>query len=465
MHICIIGAGSGGLSLAAGAAQMGASVTLIERGKMGGDCLNYGCVPSKALLAAGKIAHTFRHAQKFGISSQMPTVDFKAVHDHVHDVMAQIEPNDSQSRFESFGVHVIREEAKFIDEHTIQAGDTIIKAKYIVVATGSSAFLPPLKGLESTPYLTNETIFDLTERPQHLLIIGGGPIGIEMAQAHRRLGAEVTVITSHGILPKDDPELIEVVKKQLLQEGINLLEETAVEKVSKTKNGIAVTTNNTTLTGSHLLIATGRQANLEGLNLKAAGIDHTPRGITINQRLQTSQKHIYAMGDCTGGYQFTHVASYHAGIIIRNILFKLPAKVNLSAVPWVTYCDPELAHVGLSNAQALEEFPDAITLRWPFSENDRAVAERSTEGLIKISTKKNGVVLGASIVGKNAGELLLPWVMAVKERKKIADIATLIAPYPTYSEVSKRVAGSFFTPKLFSPRTTKLVRFLMRWFS
>ncbi len=462
--ICIIGAGSGGLSLAAGAAQMGASVTLIERGKMGGDCLNYGCVPSKALLAAGKVAHTFRQAQKFGITSQEPNIDFKAVHDHVHDVMAQIEPNDSQSRFESLGVHVIREEAQFIDAHTIQAGKTVIKAKYIVIATGSSAFVPPFPGLEQTPYLTNETIFDLTECPKHLLIIGGGPIGIEMAQAHRRLGAEVTVMTSHGILPKDDPELVDVVKKQLLHEGITLLENAPVEKISKTTNGISVTSGSNTIKGSHLLIATGRQANLKSLNLEAANIDHSPRGISVNPRLQTSQKHIYAMGDCIGGYQFTHVASYHSGIIIRNILFKLSAKVNMSAVPWVTYCDPELAHVGLSAAQAREQFPDTLTLRWPFLENDRAIAERSTEGLIKVSTRKNGDILGASLVGKNAGELLLPWVMAVKEGKKIADIATLIAPYPTFSEVSKRVAGGFFTPKLFSPRTTKLVRFLMRWF-
>ncbi len=379
--------------------------------------------------------------------------------------MAQIEPNDSQSRFEKLGVNVIREEAHFIDQHTLQAGDTLIKAKYIVIATGSSAFVPPLTGLDQVPYLSNETIFDLTECPKHLLIIGGGPIGIEMAQAHRRLGAEVTVITSHGILPKDDPELVEVVKRQLLKEGIKILEDARVEKVAKTTSGVSVTTHAASITGSHLLVATGRQANLKNLNLNAAGIIHTPRGITVNSRLQTSQKYIYAMGDCTGGYQFTHVASYHAGIIIRNILFKLPAKINTCAVPWITYCDPELAHVGLSNKQALENFPEARTLRWPFSENDRAVAERAKDGLIKVSTKKNGEILGASIVGKNAGDLLLPWILAVKERKKIADMATLIAPYPTLSEVSKRVAGSFFTPKLFSPQTKKMVRFLMKWFS
>jgi len=462
--ICIIGAGSGGLSLAAGAAQLGASVTLIERGKMGGDCLNYGCVPSKALLAAGKVARTFREARKFGITSQEPNIDFKAVHDHVHDVMAQIEPNDSQNRFENLGVYVIREEARFVDKHTLQAGNKLIKAKYIVVATGSSAFIPPLPGLDKTPYLTNETIFDLTECPKHLLIIGGGPIGIEMAQAHRRLGAEVTVITGHSILPKDDPELVEVVKKQLFQEGIKILEDSSVEKVAKTSDGITVTTKTCTLKGSHLLVATGRRANLEPLNLKAADIACTPLGISVNPRLQTSQKHIYAMGDCIGGYQFTHVAGYHAGIIIRNILFKLPAKTNFSAVPRVTYCDPELAHVGLGNKEALARFPDAVTLRWPFAENDRALAERASEGLIKISAKKNGEILGVGIVGKNAGELLLPWIMAVKEKKKVADIATLIAPYPTFSEVSKRAAGSFFTPKLFSPRTNRIVRFLMKWF-
>lgn len=462
--ICIIGAGSGGLSLAAGAVQMGASVTLIERGKMGGDCLNYGCVPSKALLAAGKAAHTVRNAPLFGIASQRPQIDFKAVHAHVHGVMADIAPNDSQERFEKLGVHVIREEAHFQDAHTVQAGNTRVKAKYFILATGSSPFVPHLAGLDQIPYFTNETLFDQMKCPKHLIIIGGGPIGIEMAQAHRRLGADVTLITGHRILPKDDPELVEIIKKQLLQEGVQIIENAPVRKVAKIKGGLSVTTNKSTQKGSHLLMATGRQANLKNLNLDAANIHHTPKGITVNERLQTSQKHIYAMGDCIGGYQFTHVASYHANILIKNLLFKLRAKANTNAVPWVTYCDPELAHVGLSNAQALKKYPGALTLRWPFMENDRALAEHATEGLIKVTTKKNGEILGASLVGKNAGDLLLPWIMAVKEKKKISHIATLIAPYPTLSEVSKRVAGSFFTPKLFSLKTKKLVRFLMKWF-
>ncbi len=441
---------------------MGATVTLIEKGKMGGDCLNSGCVPSKALLAAGKRAQAFRTSNKFGIKSQDPLIDFKAVHDHVHGVMATIEPNDSQERFEKLGVNVIRKEASFIDPQTVRAGDTLIKAKKFVIATGSSPFVPPIPGLDKTPHFTNETIFDQTTCPEHLIVIGGGPIGIEMAQAHKRLGTKVSLIDL-AILPNDDPELVDIVRQNLLKEGIEIIEGELVQKVSKTSSGVKVESKNHILEGSHLLIATGRKANLNGLDREVANIEYTPQGITVNVRLQTSNKNIYALGDCIGGLQFTHVAGYHAGIVIRNILFKLPSNASTAAAPWVTYCDPELAHVGLTNTQALEKFPNAVTLRFPFTENDRAIAEHATEGFIKVTTKKNGIVLGASIVGKNAGDLLMPWILAVKEHKKIADIATLIAPYPTLSEVSKRVAGSFFTPKLFSKSTKRLVRFLMRW--
>ena len=460
--ICIIGGGSGGLSVAAGAVQMGASVVLIENGKMGGDCLNYGCVPSKALLAAGKRAQACRTADKFGLKSQEPSIDFKAIHDHVHGVIATIEPNDSQERFEKLGVTVIRGLGSFTPEGHVLAGENHIKAKKYLIATGSSPFVPPIPGLDKTPHLTNETIFDQITCPDHLLIIGGGPIGIEMAQAHLRLGAKVTVI-DQAILPNDDPELVDVIRQNLLAEGMTIIEGELVQEVSKSGDAIIVKSKNHTLKGSHLLVATGRKANIEELGLEDANIDHTPKGIIVNDRLQTSNKNIYAIGDCIGGLQFTHVAGYHAGIVIRNILFKLPSSASAAAVPWVTYCDPELAHVGLTEAQALEQFPTAITLRFPFKENDRAIAEHATQGFIKVMTKKNGVVLGASIVGKNAGDLLMPWILAVKEKKKIADIATLIAPYPTLSEVNKRVAGSFFTPKLFSKGTKRLVRFLMKW--
>ncbi len=467
--ICIIGAGSGGLSVAAGASQMGARTVLLEKGKMGGDCLNYGCVPSKALIAAGHAAHVIRNGQKFGIASQEPQVDFQGVHDHVHGVIGAIAPHDSVERFEGLGVTVIQKAGKFVGPTEIEAGDTRIKAKYVVVATGSSAGVPPIPGLQDVPFMTNETVFDLTERPTHLIVVGGGPIGSELAQAHRRLGAKVTVLEMFSILGKDDPEVTEVVKRRMAQEGIDLREGISIKQVAKEGDGVSVEieTDGATekIAGSHLLIAAGRSPNLDGLDLEAAGIAYSKKGIEVDDRLRTSNKKVFAIGDVAGGYQFTHMAGYHAGIVIRNMLFKLPAKVNYRAVPWVTYTDPEIAHVGQTEAQAKETLGKNIRiLRFAFNENDRAQAERETDGLIKVVADKKGRVLGASIAGARAGELLLPWVMAVDQKQKIGKFAGLIAPYPTLSEVSKRAAGSYYIPSLFSERTKKIVRFLMKWF-
>ncbi len=467
--ICIIGAGSGGLSVAAGASQMGARTVLLEKSKMGGDCLNYGCVPSKALIAAGHAAHVMRNSKKFGIEPQEPQVDFQGVHDHVHGVIGAIAPHDSVERFEGLGVTVIQEAGRFVSRNEIEAGDTRIKAKYIVVATGSSAGVPPISGLQDVPFMTNETVFDLTEQPSHLIVVGGGPIGSELAQAHRRLGAKVTVLEMFSILGKDDPEVTAVVKRRLAQEGIDLREGISIKQVAKGGDGVSVeieTDGKTeTISGSHLLIAAGRSPNLDGLDLETAGIEYSKKGIEVDARLRTTNKKVFAIGDVAGGYQFTHMAGYHAGIVIRNMLFKLPAKVNYRAVPWVTYTDPEIAHVGQSEAQAKETLgKDIRILRFAFNENDRAQAEHETDGLIKVVTDKKGRVLGASIVGARAGELLLPWVMAVDQQQKIGKFAGLIAPYPTLSEVSKRAAGSYYIPSLFSDRTKKIVRFLMKWF-
>ncbi|MDQ6956156.1 MAG: FAD-dependent oxidoreductase [Mariprofundaceae bacterium] len=470
--ICVIGAGSGGLSVAAGASQMGANVVLIEKAAMGGDCLNTGCVPSKAMLASGHVAQNMRESKAFGIQPHEPMVDWAVVHKHIHDVIASIAPNDSVQRFESLGVKVIQATAEFVDEKTVQAGDMQVKAKYFVLATGSSAFVPPIEGLDGADYFTNENIFDNKEAIDHLIVIGGGPIGIEMAQAHRRLGAKVTVMELARLLMKDDRELAQIVIDRLSDEGMTFYEGGRNLRIEKTDKGISAhcemgDENNpekACVKGSHILIATGRRANVNGLNLEAAGVKYSPRGVEVDARLRSSNKHIFAIGDVAGPYQFTHMAAYQAGIVIRNMLFKLPAKVDYSAVPWVTYTDPELSHVGMTEADAEKAGKSIRVLRWTFDENDRAQAERRIEGMVKVVTEQNGRILGTTIVGLHAGELIQPWVLAISQKMKIGAMASMIAPYPTLSEVNKRIAGSFYTEKLFSKGTKKIVRFLMRWF-
>jgi pyruvate/2-oxoglutarate dehydrogenase complex dihydrolipoamide dehydrogenase (E3) component len=464
--LCVIGAGSAGLSVAAGASQMGARTVLIEAGAMGGDCLNEGCVPSKSLLAAAHVGHVIRHGGRFGVDGHEPEVDFARVHEHVHEVIESIAPIDSQERFEGLGVRVIRARAAFVSPEEVRAGEASIRARRFVVATGSRPAVPRIAGLAEVPFHTNETIFDNRTAPSHLIVIGGGPIGCELAQAHRRLGAEVTVLDAGPILPKDDPELVAVVRVRLEAEGIALLEGIRVDGVEPAGNGIAVAISvngeRRRIEGSDLLIATGRAPNVEGLGLDAAGIEHDAKGIKVDRRLRTSNRKVFAIGDVIGGYQFTHVGNYHAGIVIRNALFRLPAKVDYSALPWVTFTDPELAHVGLTEAEARGQEGAVEVLRWPFIDNDRARTERVTEGLIKVVATRRGRVLGASIAGARAGELILPWVLAVGNGLKVGAIANAIVPYPTLSEVSKRAAGTFYTPKLFSGRTRWLVRQLAR---
>jgi pyruvate/2-oxoglutarate dehydrogenase complex dihydrolipoamide dehydrogenase (E3) component len=464
--LCVIGAGSGGLAVAAGAVQMGASVVLIEQGKMGGDCLNYGCVPSKSLIVAGRAAHAIRTAGRFGVNGHDPAIDFPGVHDHIKGVIAAIAPQDSQERFAQLGVEVIRAHGRFIGPQEVEADGRQIQARRIVVATGSSPALPPIPGLADVPHLTNETVFDLTERPEHLVVIGGGPIGCELAQAYRRLGARVTVLELLTILPKDDPDAVGVVRDQLCAEGVDLREQVGVERVAREGNGIAITLKaagvEQRITGSHVLVAAGRRANVEGLDLEAGGIEYSPKGIKVDARLRTSNRRVYAIGDVAGGPQFTHMAAHHAGVVIKNALFRLPAKVDERAVPWVTFTDPELAHVGLTEALAKDRGVAVDALRWDFEDNDRAQAERETAGFAKALVDRRGRIHGATIVGERAGELIQPWVLAIASGIRIGAMAQFIAPYPTLGEVSKRAAGSYYTPKLFSERTRKLVRVLMR---
>jgi len=465
--ICVIGGGSGGLSVAAGVSQMGADVVLLESGKMGGDCLNYGCVPSKAMIAAAHAAHAVRSAGRFGIGADEPSVDFGKVHDHVHGVIGAIAPHDSVERFEGMGVRVIQERGRFVGPNKVQAGDTVITAKRIVISTGSRAGVPPIPGLEDVPFLTNETVFDKKAAPDHLIVIGGGPIGSELAQAHRRLGCKVTILEMFSVLGKDDHELTEVIKNRMKSEGIVMREGIKITKVEPSDNGIAVIIEDDgreeRIEGSDLLVSAGRVPNLEGLDLESAGIEYDKRGVTVDARLRTTNRKVFAIGDVAGGFQFTHVAGYHAGIVIRNALFRWPAKVDYSALPWVTYTDPELAHVGMTEAQAREKHGDIRVLRHAFAENDRAQAERETDGLAKIITTAKGVIVGASIVGPHAGELLQSWILPIQKKMKIGAVAGLIIPYPTLGEVNKRAAGSYYTPKLFSERTKKIVRFLLRF--
>ncbi|SEQ01905.1 dihydrolipoyl dehydrogenase family protein [Thalassovita taeanensis] len=461
--LLVIGAGSGGLSVAAGAAQMGADVTLLEGHKMGGDCLNYGCVPSKALLAAGHAAHAMTQGAAMGITPTVPEIDYAAAKDHVARVIATIAPVDSQERFEGLGVRVIREFGAFTGPRIVQAGDTTITARRIVVATGSSPLVPPIPGLADVPYLTNETLFELREKPEHLLIIGGGPIGMEMAQAHVRLGCKVTVIEGATALAKDDPELTAIVLERLRAEGVTIAENALAQHITGQGGAITVETSAGSFTGTHLLIAVGRKPNIDRLNLAAAGIAATKQGITTDARLRTTDKHVYAIGDVAGGLQFTHVAGYHAGLIIRQVLFGLPAKVQTAHIPWATYTDPELAQIGLTEAQARETYGDKLeVVRADYHHNDRAIATGQTTGLIKVMLVK-GRPVGASIVGAQAGELITPWSLAIANNLKISALTNMIAPYPTIAELNKRAAGAYFSPRLFDNMMVKrVVRLVQR---
>ena len=462
--ILVIGGGSGGLSVAAGAVQMGARVVLLEGHKMGGDCLNYGCVPSKALLAAAAVAHGQGGNAAMGVEPGRASIDYGVAKDFVASVIGQIAPHDSVERFEGLGVTVIEAFGRFISPTEVQAGERVITARRIVIATGSSPFVPPIPGLSEVPYYTNETIFDLRERPDHLLVIGGGPIGMEMAQAHRRLGSKVTVIEGQKVFAKDDPELAAILVQKLRDEGIEIVEGALAQSVSSSGGDITVSTSGGSFCGTHLLMAVGRKANIERLNLEAAGVACDRTGIKVDAGLRSSNRRVYAIGDVAGGLQFTHVAGYHAGVVIRSMLFGLPAKAKSTHIPWATYTDPELAQVGLTEAQAREKYGARLQVaRFDFGASDRAMATGKTTGLIKVMVVK-GRPVGASIVGAGAGELIGIWAMALANNLKMSAIAATVLPYPTMGEINKRVAGAYFSPKLFeSPFIRRMVGLVQRF--
>jgi pyruvate/2-oxoglutarate dehydrogenase complex dihydrolipoamide dehydrogenase (E3) component len=466
--ICVIGAGSGGLSVAAVAAAFGVPVVLIEKSKMGGECLNSGCIPSKSLIEAARHAHAIARAGAFGIAVRGAEVDFEKVAKHVQDVIAAIAPNDSSERYGGLGVRVLAGTARFIDCETVQVGEeTRVKARRFVIATGSSPLLPSIPGLAGTPHFTSETIFQLSVRPEHLVVIGGGAIGLELAQAYRRLGSRVTVIDIAEPLPREDAECMRVVLDALVCEGIALRTSCTVIRIESAGGMVNVflsaPTGDESITASHLLVATGRRPNIEDLNLERAGIRHDSRGILVNKRLKTANKRVYAIGDVTGRAQFTHLANYHAGLVIRNALFRLPVAVNETIVPRVTFTDPELAHVGRTESEVRNRGYRFCVLRSPFHENDRAQTARERVGHIKVITTKRGRILGATIVGPSAGELIAPWCLAISHKLNIRALARVVLPYPTLGEIGKRAALAYFVPALSHRWVQRVIAFMRRF--
>ncbi len=465
--LCVIGAGSGGLSAAAIAAAFGVPIVLVERGKMGGECLNTGCVPSKAMLAAAKRAHDIRDAGKFGIRTSDPSVDHKAVAAHIQGVIDAIAPNDSVERFNGLGVDIIKASAHFIDKDTVEAGDHHIKARRFIIATGSTPLIPPIPGLDRVPFFTNETIFANTYRIAHLLIIGAGPVGLELAQAHKRLGSEVTVVEAGRALPRDDAELRDYLLKCLREEGVRVLENARVERIEPFGSNIqavfATLGKSYSIEGTHLLLAVGRAPAVTGLNLEAAEIKYSERGIQVTKGLRTSNKKVYAIGDVTGETQFTHAANYHASVVIKNALFRLPARADHDTMPWVTFTDPEVAHVGLTEEKARERYGKLAILRWPYHENDRAQAERQTGGFLKVIASRGGKILGAGIVGAQAGELIQMWSLAMQKGISLSAMRSIISPYPTLAEINKRAAVSYFAPRAQDPLLRRIIALLAKF--
>ena len=463
--LAVVGAGAGGLSVAAVAARLGLRVALIERGAMGGDCLNAGCVPSKALLAAAHAAEAARGAGRFGIGLDAPRIAWEAVRAHVQGVIAGIAPADSVARYRALGATVIEGEARFLDPATLAVDGTPLSARRIVLAVGSRPLIPPIPGLDRVPFLTNETLFDLAEAPSHLLILGGGPIGLEMADAHAGLGCRVSVIEAGRIAGREDPELADGLRAALTARGVAILEGVGVSAVEP--GPVLVLADGRRIAGSHLLIAAGRRPNLEALALDAGGVRAGPAGIATDRGLRSlTNRRVYAVGDIAdprgiGPRAFTHAASHHAGIVIRRAVFRLPASVSDAALPRVTYTAPELAQVGLTEAEARAAGLAVQILRWPLAENDRARAERDTAGLVKLVVHR-GRVVGAGILAPHAGEMIGTWTLAIARRLPLSALAGMIVPYPTRAEAAVRAAGTFYLDRLFAPRTRRLARWLAR---
>ena len=461
--ICIIGGGAGGLVVAAGGAALGAKVVLVEKKHLGGDCLHYGCVPSKTLLHSARVAQAMRNAGKFGLPEAPPQVDLPTVMKHVQQVISTIEVNDSPQRFRDMGVEVIFGAGRFTSSECFQVDGHDLTAKTFVIATGSRPAIPPVPGLDKVPYLTNESIFSLNEAVEHLIIMGGGPIGIEMCQAFIRLGSRVTVVErSPQILPREDHELVAIVAARLAQEGVEFRLNSTASNVSCAEGEIALTLSDTDgkesiLRGSHLLVSAGRRSNVDGLGLKQAGVEVVQGRIKTDAHLRTSNRKIFGCGDVVGPYQFTHMAEHHAGVVLRNAIFHLPAKIEQRVIPWCTFTEPELARVGLSETEARKQNIPCEVFSFPFHDIDRAQAEGETEGMAKIITNSRGKLLGAALVGPNAGELIHEYTLALAKGMKAADLSSVIHIYPTLAQINRRVADQRMKTGL-TPRRLKWIK-------
>jgi pyruvate/2-oxoglutarate dehydrogenase complex dihydrolipoamide dehydrogenase (E3) component len=465
----IIGAGAAGLSTAYVAARLGLRTVLIERARMGGDCLNAGCVPSKALLAAAHAAQSARDAARMGVRLPEPEIDWAAVRAHVRRAIETIEPTDSQERYEKLGATVLRGSARFTGPDSLEVDGRRLTARRIVIAAGSRPAEPPIPGLDTVPHLTNETLFDLPERPEHLLILGGGPIGLEMAQAHAGLGCKVTLFEAARIAAREDPELVAIVRDALAAQGVRFLEQVQVARVEP--GPALVLADGRRVEGSHLLVAVGRTPSTGSLDLEAGGVKFSENGIAVDLGLRSvSNRRVFAVGDIAdpvgvGPRAFTHVASYHAGIVVRRAIFRLPARIDYAALPRVTYTAPELAQVGLTEADAKAAGRSFTVERWDLKENDRAIAEGGADGgqggLVKLVVS-GGRLIGAGIAAPHAGEIISLCGLAIIQRTKLSVLAGMIAPYPTRTEAVKRAAGASFSARLFSQNTRLVARLLLR---
>ncbi|HTV38823.1 MAG TPA: FAD-dependent oxidoreductase [Xanthobacteraceae bacterium] len=469
--ICVIGAGAGGMAAAAAAAAMGVPVVLIEKGRMGGQSLYCGSVPSKALLAAAGRASALQTGARFGIKSARFAVDFGALGAHVRDAVAAITPQDSAERFTGLGVRVVAGVGRFRDPGTVEVGDVTVKARRFIIATGSSPIIPAIAGLADAPYLTPETVFDLADWPRHLIVIGAGRTGLELAQTFRRLGSDLTVLEAATPLAREDRECATVVLDALAREGVRLRTGVQIAQVRRMLARIQVvltksddaTAGEETIEGSHLLLAAGRHPNVKDLNLEAAGIRYDPQGVVVDKGLRTTNKKVYAIGDVIGGAKFAHIANHHASLVIRNALFRHPVAVDHRAVPRVIFTDPELAQVGFQEDDARRQAGAIRILRWPYRENDRAVTAAATDGHIKVITDRRGGILGATIVGAAAGENITAWALAIGQKLNIGAFAGLVVPYPTYAEVGKRAAITYFMRGLTSTRVRRIMGWLRRF--
>jgi len=464
--ICVIGAGPGGLSIAAAATAFDVNPVLIEKGRIGGENLHRGSVPAQALIVAAERANLARTNSRFGVKTGRFAVDLAAVKAHVRDAIGAIAPGASRERIAGLGVNVIAGAARFRDRRTVTVGDYVIQARHFVIATGALPIIPDIPGLLGTPHFTEETVFELAEIPRHLIVIGAGPIGLELAQAFCRLGSEVTVLEKATPLADADPEAAAAVLHALAREGVKFRIGVEIAKVGRAlaKLHVVLTTETgvETLEGSHLLVTAGRRPNLDELDLDAAGVRHGPRGIILDRSLRTSNKRVYAVGNVAGGPHSTQVAHYHGGLVLRHALFHVPIRVNHEIVPSVTYTDPELAQVGLLEEQARARAGVIRVLRWPYRENDRARIAQAADGHIKVITDRTGQILGATIVGPQARESIAAWTLAVSQKMNIRAFASLVVPYPSYAEVGKRAAISYFTHDLTRPRTRRIMGWLRR---